>query len=209
MTIGQVLAVLIPVTVLVAVFVASALPSGHGSRPGRVMLREDSRVVEHAPQQGPAPADVMFSRKGYEIEALARFDMDARVLSLQYYSTDREADLSPVDAVMGWGPMSRADIVNEFSIQQERRWCYWEAAEPTVTAEEVITNSANMHLIPADDTVLRTLGALRQFDIVRVRGYLVEVRANDGWTWTSSLTRNDTGNRSCEIVWVEQLDVLR
>jgi hypothetical protein len=38
-------------------------------------------------------------------------------------------------------------------------------------------------------------------------GYLVEVRGRDGFRWRSSLTREDTGNGACELVWVEKLDV--
>lgn len=44
--------------------------------------------------------------------------------------------------------------------------------------------------------------------IVRFHGYLIEARRDDGWHWRSSLTRNDTGNGACELIWVEDLEVL-
>jgi len=28
---------------------------------------------------------------------------------------------------------------------------------------------------------------------------------SDGWTWTSSLTRNDIGNGACELILVEKI----
>ena len=31
---------------------------------------------------------------------------------------------------------------------------------------------------------------------------LVEVRGADGWTWRSSLSREDSGNGGCEVVYV-------
>ena len=203
----QSLTVLVPVILLVAVSVLFALRPAGAVPVRHPMLLSDPRSVEEAPRQGPPP-HALFTKNGYEIEPLARFEMEARILRLEYYSKDREAELCPVDAVMGWGPMSRADIVNEFNIQQQNRWCYWESYHPPLTAEEVIAHSANMHFIPADDAVLRMLGKIRQFDIIRVHGYLVEARADDGWTWTSSLTREDTGNRSCEIIWVDRLEVV-
>jgi hypothetical protein len=43
--------------------------------------------------------------------------------------------------------------------------------------------------------------------VVALTGYLVEVRGPDGFRWRSSLTREDTGNGACELVWVEKLDV--
>jgi hypothetical protein len=46
------------------------------------------------------------------------------------------------------------------------------------------------------------VGAIVHFD-----GELVEAAARDGWTMRSSLTREDTGNGACELVWVEHLDL--
>jgi hypothetical protein len=41
-----------------------------------------------------------------------------------------------------------------------------------------------------------------------LRGFLVEARADDGWRWRSSLTRDDTGARACELVFVERVRLL-
>ena len=43
---------------------------------------------------------------------------------------------------------------------------------------------------------------------MRIEGWLVEARAADGWRWRSSLTRDDTGGGSCELVFVRDLQVL-
>ncbi len=40
------------------------------------------------------------------------------------------------------------------------------------------------------------------------KGKLVKVLAVDGWRWSSSLTRNDTGGHSCELVWVDELNII-
>jgi hypothetical protein len=32
---------------------------------------------------------------------------------------------------------------------------------------------------------------------------LVEADGRDGWKWRSSLTRDDTGDGACELMWVE------
>jgi hypothetical protein len=39
-------------------------------------------------------------------------------------------------------------------------------------------------------------------DRVRIDGWLVQVRASDGWQWRSSLTREDAGAGACELVYV-------
>jgi hypothetical protein len=34
------------------------------------------------------------------------------------------------------------------------------------------------------------------------------VDGDDGFTWSSSLSREDTGNGACELIWIEQLSRL-
>ena len=76
-----------------------------------------------------------------------------------------------------------------------------------VPRQDIEVNSANMHMIPADAEVEGTLKSLRVGQLVRISGYLVEIAGTDGWRWRSSLTRSDTGNGACELVWVEELRV--
>jgi hypothetical protein len=63
-----------------------------------------------------------------------------------------------------------------------------------------------MHMIPANDDIERRLKSVRAGNLVRIRGYLVEVTGKDGFRWKSSLSRSDTGAGACELVWVESLD---
>ena len=36
----------------------------------------------------------------------------------------------------------------------------------------------------------------------------VQVEGDDGFRWVSSRTRDDTGDGACEVIWVEQLQIL-
>jgi hypothetical protein len=49
--------------------------------------------------------------------------------------------------------------------------------------------------------------AVRVGQVVKIIGKLVEVQASDGWRWRSSLTRKDTGNGACELIYVEAISV--
>ena len=44
-------------------------------------------------------------------------------------------------------------------------------------------------------------------DVVSLDGMLVEADKANGWRWRSSLTRDDTGNGACELVYVQSLTV--
>jgi hypothetical protein len=65
-----------------------------------------------------------------------------------------------------------------------------------------------MHLVPADKAVELEIDRARTGDIIEITGKLVEIRADDGWYWKSSMTREDTGNHACEVVWVERFEVV-
>jgi hypothetical protein len=139
--------------------------------------------------------------------ALAQFDIRARVLSKNRYHFDPEADLSPLDLALGWGPMSDSRIVDEFSISQSQRFYFWRPKwghNPPIPIPEVISHSANMHMIPANDGVMRTLFDVRVGELISLSGYLVQVNRPTGWKWRSSLSRTDTGAGACEVVWVDR-----
>jgi len=147
-------------------------------------------------------------RDGYVIEPLASYEVRARVLSIERYRMGREADLSPVDFALGWGPMSDAAVIERLSISQSGRWYHyrWEGSPP-IDPSVMAKSSANTHLVPANDLVKRRLLDVNKGAVVKLSGYLINVRHSDGWTWRSSLTRDDTGGGSCELMWVTDVQV--
>lgn len=147
------------------------------------------------------------SLNGYTIQPLQSFEIAARVLSVEHYSMDREADLSPVDLALGWGRLSDSQVLKSIDITQGNRFYYWRVHDYPVSREEIENSSANMHMVPADAGVKRALMSVRKGQIVKIQGWLIEARAQDGWRWRSSLTRNDDGPGACELVYVREIHV--
>ena len=106
--------------------------------------------------------------------------------------------------------MSDQQVLDAVSIYRQRRaYCYRPKGSAwPIPFEEINAQSANMHLIPADDRVLHDLRSVNEGDIIELRGYLVEVTAADGWHWRSSLTRTDSGPGACELMWVTGQNIL-
>lgn len=195
-------AVIIPLLaiVLVLYFVSSwwkGRPISHG--PGMVAPNTPEQI-----ETDIAP----FAFKDYWIIPLANFQIKARVLSTRKYRSGRESDLSPIDLALGWGPMSDEAVLEDVKIRQSSRFYFWSTREFPIPRREIEIHSANMHIVPASEVVLRRLNDVRKGHIVDFTGYLVKITANDGWRWKSSLTRNDTGSGGCELVWVEELETL-
>ena len=146
---------------------------------------------------------------GYQINHLEPFALEARVLSRRDYSTGREADLSKTDLALGWGEMSRPEIIAHFDIKQRSRAYFWRTEKFPIPRRAIETQSANMHMIAATPEVAAALDRVNKGDMVRFSGQLVEVRAEEGnWRWRSSLTRNDTGNGACEVIWVQSFSLI-
>ncbi len=139
----------------------------------------------------------------FDVHALARFELDARVLSAERYRLGRESDLAPIDLALGWGPMSANAVLDTLDIWQGGRFYYWSSSEPMIAPGEIIRHSANMHMVPLDPATRQILLDARRGSLVHLKGWLVEAHAKDGFRWRSSMTRNDTGNGACELMLVE------
>jgi len=149
-----------------------------------------------------------WARGDAHFTALAQFDIRARVLSASHYTFDQQADLSPVDLALGWGRMSDTDVLAGIKITQSGRFYFWGPRMGhtlPISRPEIISHSANMHMIPANDEVKKTLLAVKTGELVTIAGFLVEVKRPNGWKWRTSLTRTDTGGGACELVWVERV----
>jgi hypothetical protein len=146
-------------------------------------------------------------KNGYRIAPLAAFDIRARVIRSERYRFGREADLAPVDLVLGWGAMSDSAVLQQINFFQGGRFYRWSANVLPVPREVIETHSANMHMIPANGAIERQLKSIRAGNMVHLKGLLVEATSPEGWRWKSSLTRNDTGAGACELILVQSLDV--
>lgn len=156
-----------------------------------------------APLQSPVPPTFPALRiESAKLVPLAGFSIDARVLSRRDYAYGREADYSPTDLALGWGRMREDAVLSRLEIEQGGRWYHYRWQDsPPIPSREIAKSSANMHLIPADAAVAAALRRVRQNQRVRIDGWLVQIAASDGWTWRSSLTRDDMGAGACELIY--------
>ena len=149
-------------------------------------------------------------KEGFKIRSLAQYIVRARVLSKERYWFDHGAKLSPWDLAIGWGPMSDSAVLDRLSMSQGTRFYNYSprgGRNWPIPIDEINENSANTHMIPANDQVRKTLGTVHAGQIVAFSGYLVEVTGPGGERWRSSLSRTDKGNGACELVWVENLEI--
>ena len=165
-------------------------------------------LVSELPKQVNVRGLASVTMDGYELTPRAEFEIRARVLARKDYNWGTEADLSPVDLALGWGVMSDQAVLDRIEISQGSRWYYTRYELPApISDKEITQNSGNMHMVPAQNRIRKKLQDVRVGDIVRLRGRLVDIDHPSGWHWRTSLSRDDTGSGSCEIVYLEDIEI--
>jgi hypothetical protein len=159
------------------------------------------------PHQREVYSSFVREKNGYRIMPLATFDLRARVIARERYRFGRAAALSPIDLVLGWGAMSDTAVLEKIRFSQGGRAYTWMTSVYPVPRRVIETHSANMHMIARDAAIERRLKSIHAGNMVHIKGFLVEVTAEEGWRWKSSLTRDDVGGGACELILVESLEV--
>ena len=104
--------------------------------------------------------------------------------------------------------MSDQVVIDKIEVTQSNRWYHWETKSYPIPRQEISLNSANVHIIPKDESVEEKIDNVYKGSLIEMSGYLVEVTADHGWHWRSSLRRDDTAGGSCELFWAEDLTIL-
>jgi len=137
---------------------------------------------------------------GYDLRRVARFHLDARVLGVKRYR-DAHASLSPIDVLVGWGPMSDSAVLDRITLRQEERGYRWEARG--VPDEVIRRHSANLHLVLANPEVAALVSQFLPGSLVSLRGELVEASRGD-FPWSASLSRGDSRGQAGELMRVSR-----
>jgi len=193
---------------LVAAVLAGTLYNGWLRFEGRAVHPGDGVLAPEEPLQSNLTAPAPIRQGRWTLTPRAQYVLTARILGREDYRFDALADLVPEDLALGWGPMSDNRVLAAFEISQSARFYSWRprGALP-IAREDVISHSANTHVIPADAQVRSQLARLRVGQVVHLEGLLVDAARADGATARTSLTRSDSGAGACEIMLVESVAV--
>lgn len=164
--------------------------------------------VTAEPLQTKVKSAEKFEHGDYLLTPLAEFALSAKVLSREDYFLDRESELSPTDLALGWQQMSDEAVLEKIEIRQSARWYHWQVNDFPIPRRQIETQSANMHMVPANERVATLLDMVQPGQIISLQGQLILAEGYDGWRWQSSLSREDTGARACELIYVTAISIL-
>lgn len=169
----------------------------------------------HSPpvqEEGASPefAKEIFGKK-YLIKPRARYELSGLVVTLNnldeawfnIYYEDDPYNMKDICVIWGGNLVSGDYQKVEFS---SGIWtCYFRFDDDVKFNPHELSNN---HLLPADLLVAAKIKSVEVGDQIRLRGTLVDYELG-GMTRATSLTRNDTGNHACEVVYVTEFDVLK
>lgn len=168
---------------------------------------------------------IKFSGPGFNYEAIPLFDytISGLIVSREdyknWYSLSRTDAVFPTDLCLIWGESAQNGAFKQSgtSFSQDGRWCYWQwsGSGLAIKPEEV----ANNHLLFKDPQLEKKLARINRGDQVQIKGKLVNLVAKatgkqenyeaKEYNWKSSTSRLDTGAGACEIILVEEINVLK
>jgi len=173
---------------------------------------EVASLLAHDPEQSDTRSGPLRYGNRY-LTPRAHFRVAARVLGHERYYLDPDSAISPVDLLLGWGPMSNPAFLRQYDLRfaQYDRFGYVGYGAPSPPPDQTLNSLTNAHLIAATPAVRDyLLRRVKPGDLIYLEGELVDVLALDtGDLWPTSLTRDDEGAGACEVLLVRQVAHLR
>lgn len=124
------------------------------------------------------------------------------------YHTKKSVDLKDICVV--FGNNAKTGVYEKGKYKSGSWTCYWQFADADSWSRFSESQIANNHLITSDKTIQNQIRHLKVGDQVHLKGNLVNYNNSEtGWERKTSLTRKDTGNHACEVVFVKELNVLQ
>ena len=149
---------------------------------------------------------------------LAEYRIKGLVIGAEHYSSNSLYDrVSPLDISLAWGEAAahnnlirwqRGNRQMEARVSKMAEWMIGEQAS------EIFTQYSNNHIIVDDDMLRSKLMNVSVGDYIELSGYLVDVTIHDRddqsayYELKSSLRRDDSGDNSCEVLYVTRMEQL-
>lgn len=178
-------------------------PESHG--PGVVAKKSPkiTRLTWHKP----------FEFKGAKITPVKRIQGEIRVIKRKRYFFDKYEKYAPVDALVSWGKMSDERNLEFIHADLSGRGYDFELSRPPLDQEQIIYQSDLWHLIPSTRRMDEEIKKLRNGNIIRVKGLLVDVTFENDFTWKTAkeIKKKEITRYFKEkgyIIWVEEFSVL-
>lgn len=188
------------IMIVALVFLGISIIGDNTSYQGSIISPEQRNIF-------PSEKEVYEGNAGdVDIFLKAEYDIRGVVKGKKKYS-DYSSQVSKYDIILVWGDLNKKEYDQHISYSQSGRWYYYTYDQEMIEGNFIAKQSANIHLIPENEDIADKINKVRKNDYIRIKGHLVDVDFSDG-IWETSMTRGDTGNGACEILFVKELHIV-
>jgi hypothetical protein len=167
----------------------------------------DGQLAPDPAMQSAPLSPHSWQKDGHTIQPLTSFYVRGRVLMNIPYAKNasptafwaKHVELSPLDLVVTWGPMSDSAELRNFQFAHGYRVVYLSPRNQQARRDAGL-HLSHIHAIPATPGIRSILESFGPEDVVTLQGSLVSVTSSGANPWTSSLSREDN---KCEIFWID------
>ena len=169
-------------------------------------------VLSQPIQKETIVSEFVVSRKGKELKVipLADFDINGVVVSTKRYYSGFDAAVVPIDIGIVWGEITKPENIANIYFEQIVRFLRYRITGDLPFGYDYINkNVANIHAVPENKKIKRVLNSINKYDKVHLKGYLIQIESisNKNYRRRSSLTRDDTGDGACEVMWINHVKI--
>lgn len=171
-------------------------------------------LLQEPIQLAAGRAEFIFRYRGsaYQVAPVAEYQIAGLVVShnqidslMDIYHTSDSVDLKDICVI--WGKNLQTDDFRSVSFWSNAWTCHWGYYDGIDFSNREV---ANNHLLAADTKIQKQIRNLHIGDQIVLQGMLVDYSLEgSSFTRVSSRSRDDTGNGACEVVFVENVKVLK
>lgn len=177
--------------------VYSNFPEKHG--PG--IVAKNKPKIENLTWQKP------FTFKGATLTPVKLLDAEVRVIKREKYYFDELSKYSPIDAMIGWDEMSDEKNLEYTFFKLKNRSYSLEPTRPPLEISKIYAQSDLWHLIPSTSDVSEKLKRLRNGNVIRVKGMLVDISEASTFNFVTSKEISASSRKDSFTVWIEELHI--
>ena len=179
-----------------------------------------SPQLSQDPLQTPTTTKPFVARRGgerYYIEPVYNYEISGLLVELHdsdswndMTHTEGKDFINTRDLCVVWGENLKNDLYRRVKFSHGDWTCYFQAFDGETFRLFRQNQISNNHVLPADDAIARAMKSVEIGDQIYAKGMLVNYeRSGHPPSRNTSITRDDTGNGACEIIWVSEFKVLK
>jgi hypothetical protein len=161
----------------------------------------------HAPETSRITWEKPFPYREYTITPLRNIEGETRVIERKRYYFDSKSEYAPVDVLVGWSDLSDERNLDHLHFSLDNRVADVEYSRPPLPVSQIYKQTALWHLVPSNEAIEKEIKKIRNGNILRIKGFIVNIDSEVDYGWRSDITPAKNEKYNNTIIWVTEVSV--